>query len=169
MTGNSIPFSKISNFTLIFLESTGWYKVNYSYAESLSWGKGKKCEFLDGDCIDRSSKTQKFEEFCSKPREVCAQDRKFKGRCGMERGITINPLWNSLEVSVRSTDPLSDNCPHSSYTINSLCSNQLLSSLVIDEVFTADSLCFEGELNKLSSPFSYPNYAFCLNYKVILF
>ena len=38
-------YSSISNFTLHYLEDTGWYKVNYAVAESLHfyeflWGKG---------------------------------------------------------------------------------------------------------------------------------
>ena len=38
----------ISNFTLSFLELTGWYEsVNKSFAEPTVWGKKKGCPFLE--------------------------------------------------------------------------------------------------------------------------
>ena len=43
---HTCSYSSISNFTLLLLEDSGWYKVNYAVAESLHnyellWGKGE--------------------------------------------------------------------------------------------------------------------------------
>lgn len=35
----------ITNFTLHMLEDSGWYKVNYEYAEPAYWGKNRGCDF----------------------------------------------------------------------------------------------------------------------------
>ncbi|XP_065883622.1 ciliated left-right organizer metallopeptidase-like [Dysidea avara] len=50
-------YTSISNFTLNILEDSGWYKVNYTTAESLYsyellWGKGLGCGFVTADCDD---------------------------------------------------------------------------------------------------------------------
>jgi hypothetical protein len=40
----------MSRFTLALLDSSGFYNfVNYSYADSSAWGKGKGCSFLNID------------------------------------------------------------------------------------------------------------------------
>lgn len=54
--------SVVSDITLTFLEETGWYKVNFNYAEELEWGKGKGCKFVTGKCIENNKAV--FEEFC---------------------------------------------------------------------------------------------------------
>lgn len=38
-----------SRFTFALLDSTGWYDVNYTYAENSGWGKNKGCSFMDVD------------------------------------------------------------------------------------------------------------------------
>lgn len=41
----------VSNFTLALLDSTGWYEINYTYAEPTDWGKNEGCSFMDTqDC-----------------------------------------------------------------------------------------------------------------------
>ena len=39
MTANSKEDMSLSIFTLAFLEGTGWYQVNYSKADEITWGK----------------------------------------------------------------------------------------------------------------------------------
>ena len=39
----------VSRFTLALLDSTGWYDVNYTFAEPTGWGKNKGCKFLNLD------------------------------------------------------------------------------------------------------------------------
>ena len=47
MTPNITSKSVLSNFTLLFLQDTGWYQVFIDQAERLHWGANKKCEFLN--------------------------------------------------------------------------------------------------------------------------
>ncbi len=52
---NSAPYTPeqvISEFTLALLEDSGWYKDNYYTGGLMRFGKGKKCDFLDWDCVD---------------------------------------------------------------------------------------------------------------------
>ncbi len=42
---NDMVFSK---FTLLFLQSTGWYLVDLKYAQELTWGKEQGCNVAAG-------------------------------------------------------------------------------------------------------------------------
>jgi len=44
----------ISEFTLAFLEESGWYKANYYTGGLMKFGKNKGCNFLNEDCIKYS-------------------------------------------------------------------------------------------------------------------
>lgn len=46
MTPNITARSVLSKFTLLFLEDTGWYRVDASLAEPFYWGLNQTCEFL---------------------------------------------------------------------------------------------------------------------------
>jgi hypothetical protein len=76
MTGQYSSNQIISNFTLNFLNDIGWYKVDLSLAEPLSWGSGKGCSFLQSSC-DYS-----FSEFCqATDGEGCTSDFSSKSSC----------------------------------------------------------------------------------------
>ena len=67
--------SFVSRITLALFESTGWYpEVDYTYAESTTWGKSKGCDFLDIDSCDS-------EEFCSDRSFDCDWEGTAIGRC----------------------------------------------------------------------------------------
>ena len=46
----------ISDFTLAYLENTGWYKPNYYTGGLMRYGKGKGCEFLTESCVNKETK-----------------------------------------------------------------------------------------------------------------
>ncbi len=50
MTGTYTQNSVFSRITFAFLEDTGWYRVNYSHAEDLSWGQNLGCDFAKKSC-----------------------------------------------------------------------------------------------------------------------
>jgi len=50
MSTGGIQGSKISEITLGFLEGTGWFVPDYSYAEPYSFGQGEGCDFIYGKC-----------------------------------------------------------------------------------------------------------------------
>lgn len=49
MTAEMKKGAFVSRFTLAFLDSIGWYDVDYAKAEPTYWGKNKDCSFLDID------------------------------------------------------------------------------------------------------------------------
>uniref|UniRef100_A0A0N5AQC7 Leishmanolysin-like peptidase n=1 Tax=Syphacia muris TaxID=451379 RepID=A0A0N5AQC7_9BILA len=50
MTGTHTQNPVYSRLTLALLEDSGWYKANYSVAESLHWGKDLGCDFAKKSC-----------------------------------------------------------------------------------------------------------------------
>lgn len=60
MTGTQIIDSRYSALTLSLLEDSGWYKADYSQADTLNWGKNKGCEFYNSQCKAK----KKFLEYC---------------------------------------------------------------------------------------------------------
>lgn len=69
MTGTYTQNSIFSRITFAFLEDTGWYYVNYSYAEDLVWGKNLGCDFVMKSCKqwidDRQAKGLSIRPFCN--------------------------------------------------------------------------------------------------------
>ncbi|XP_041481209.1 uncharacterized protein LOC121428565 [Lytechinus variegatus] len=41
---------KFSRLTLAWLEDTGWYEVDYAYADPYTWGRGLGCGFVNQSC-----------------------------------------------------------------------------------------------------------------------
>jgi hypothetical protein len=40
MSGSVTPFPIFSNITLSVFADSGWYEIDYTYAQSLVWGRG---------------------------------------------------------------------------------------------------------------------------------
>ena len=53
----------ISEFTLAFLEDSGWYKPKYYTGGLFRFGKNKGCEFIESDCLDTNFETEFKNEF----------------------------------------------------------------------------------------------------------
>ena len=49
MTASNKKGAYISSLVLAIFDSTGWYDVDYRFAEPSTWGKNKGCSFLDYD------------------------------------------------------------------------------------------------------------------------
>ena len=77
MIASSKKGAYLGRFTLALLESSGWYKVFYDYAEPTTWGKGKGCNFLD---IDNCNS----DEFCQDSNFYCDADATGIGRCSLD-------------------------------------------------------------------------------------
>jgi hypothetical protein len=50
MTGTSSYDPRKSKITLAFLEDSGWYRANYSNADSFPYGRGEGCSFSSARC-----------------------------------------------------------------------------------------------------------------------
>ena len=152
MTASSINDARISEFTLAFLESTGWYTVDYFMAEPVYWGKNKGCTFLSGACIDKTTFKANFDEFCSPLKaSACTFHRRSGGYCGAT-SITTNAkllpnfdYWGNKTIV---TDSFADNCPYIRAYSNVDCHDPKDESRAVlaAEVYGTGSLCFMGTL-----------------------
>lgn len=60
MTGSVVSNKAVySKFTFSLLYDTGWYDVDFAYAEEIVWGKNQGCDFYTDACL----KEPKFAEF----------------------------------------------------------------------------------------------------------
>jgi hypothetical protein len=81
MTSGVIHGRKITQFNLGMLEASGWYDVDYSYAEPYPFGQGQGCTFVSGSC---SSSSYNFEEFCKSSSKGCAVTGRGAGYCSSD-------------------------------------------------------------------------------------
>ena len=152
MTASSIENARISEFTLAFLEGTGWYKGNYNMTEFLFWGKGKGCGFYSGPCVDMITKLPAYDEFCSSLTEVgCSVSRRSGATCGSSsiKTSTTTPFsfnyWGNNTVI---SDDFADNCPYFDSNEIKDCENpsHQYKAQISDEVFGSDSICLTGNI-----------------------
>jgi hypothetical protein len=75
MTGMIIPSVPVSysRITLSLFEDSGWYRVNYTQATPLHYGKGKGCSFATEKCIT-GGKESASDTFCTKESSGCSPD-----------------------------------------------------------------------------------------------
>jgi leishmanolysin-like peptidase len=72
----SKSMNALSPLTLAYLESSGWYRVNYEsrYVQPSTFGHGAGCDFITGQCIDSSNNgtiSETFTEmFCNSPTTI---------------------------------------------------------------------------------------------------
>ncbi|ORC85349.1 surface protease GP63 [Trypanosoma theileri] len=98
----------------------GYYKVNWTMAEQMSWGNNSKCEFLNDTCM-KNGETDFPNMFCTAksgdiPESLqCTSDRQSLGRCSIqpyERNIPQQFQYFSEEKKVGSApSEQMDYCP----------------------------------------------------------
>jgi len=117
MIGDSYGENLISEITLAMFEDSGWYIVNYDYANMFIWGKNKGCEFFEGKCIEKDKAgeyaTKFVDEFCTDFNlPVCSASYVFRGNCATQIHPKLSKhsryFTNPKEGGV---DPLTDYCP----------------------------------------------------------
>lgn len=67
-----------SKFTMLFLKSSGFFKVNLNMAETLVWGLKAGCDIFKGDCT-------KNPEICTPDLATCSFDYKSIGKCSEDK------------------------------------------------------------------------------------
>ena len=50
----------LDRMTLAVFEDSGWYQVNYDYAEDLPWGQDQGCHFGDTDVCTTEGESEFF-------------------------------------------------------------------------------------------------------------
>jgi hypothetical protein len=76
MQSGAIDGKRISELGLGLLEASGWYTVDYNYAEPYFYGQGQGCDFINSASC--SSSGSSFDEFCSTSSRGC----NFMGNAG---------------------------------------------------------------------------------------
>jgi len=140
MTSGAIDGRRVSEMSLALLEGSGWYTVNYAYAEPFFFGKGQGCSFVTG------SSCTNYDEFCSGSSRGCAPHGRGGGSCR--------------------SDSISDGCRYYSPDDDYDCENpdgEDYARLPNLQVYGrgAGSKCFSGTLNTRSSSSST---SFCFRY-----
>ena len=137
-----------SPFTAAALEDSGWYKFDYSYTQLISWGRNKGCSFIADLCIDPTTKTTKFLEFCSnKQSQSCSYRGTSKGLCYTKPGTLDNPAWNYFGDSSIPADQFTDDCPYNFDLPGGDCripTNNVGSKSSVQEYYGPYGRCFEG-------------------------
>ena len=96
----------ISNFTLLLLEETGFYKANYFTGGLMNFGKNGGCDFIKSDCNEvlKTGQTQNTQRFPTFKNEFCSS--RTKTTCSparLSRGLCEN-LIDSTEFATSSSD-----------------------------------------------------------------
>jgi len=70
LSSGAIHGRRVTEFTLAFMEGTGWYAADYDYAEPYFYGQGQGCSFIRTTCDPINPK---FDEHCSGTGRGCSQ------------------------------------------------------------------------------------------------
>lgn len=154
MTANTVSDPVMTDFTLAVLESSGWYKVNYSMTEPFHWGKNEGCEFLDGPCISDKTFVPNFDVFCTPlAQQGCSFTSRNLAFCGNVMPFTTDPklpkTLNYFNNFTTMADIFADNCPYFIGVPRQDCEEptaKAFASLPDSEVYGPNSRCFTGTL-----------------------
>ncbi len=165
MTASAIKDQRYTQFSLALLEGSGWYLPDYSYAEPMTWGKNKGCNFFDTTCISSTTQAANFEEFCSPLTSTgISWTKRGYGPCVSTSIYTASSVpsyfnyWGNNTVVL---DTFADNCPYISPYSNMDCedsSRQAASVLKNFEYYGYGGKGFTGTLypgGSLASPYGY--------------
>jgi leishmanolysin len=131
LSSGAIHGRKITEFTLAYLEGTGWYVPDYSYAEPFFFGRGAGCEFIYQTC-NATATESKFQEFCTGNGRECTEIGNGGGFC--------------------KTDICTDNCKFATPQFEYNCENPngvYYSPFAAKQVYGRGlgSKCFSGNLS----------------------
>jgi proprotein convertase subtilisin/kexin type 5 len=76
MTSQRTGYPSFSLFSFYLMSDSGWYQMDFSQADVITWGKYAGCDFVNQACNTR------FKEFCTEPGELsCSVDYRAKTVC----------------------------------------------------------------------------------------
>jgi len=172
MTGSTIRDTRFSEFTLAFLEETGWYQVDYKYAEPMTYGKDKGCDFLNQLCVNQTTLEPRSKEFCGKLTAIGNYwTRRGVGVCGASSIMTDASLSQGFDYWGNKTtviDQYADNCPTVQMYKNIDCEDSNLQSTALlseYEHYGYGAKGFIGTLYRNGDHFS-NNFGYCFLPKV---
>lgn len=126
MTAESSGDGVLSMFTLHLLNDSGWYDIDFDWAEYFNFGRGAGCSFIDGNC------TAQFPEYCAKKNSLgCNRNRTSKTFC------YVSAFSDQCILSL----PLSElRCSSNSYPTQ---------IKFLQEEFDNESRCFEFDFQNI--------------------
>ncbi|PWU90443.1 putative surface protease GP63 [Trypanosoma cruzi] len=133
--------------TMAVFADMGYYRVNWSMAEPMSWGHRSGCEFLEKKCSEMTDFPTKYPHmFCDDSDNEtlrCTSDRRHVGTC------TANIVENKGNLAEKDVCPVvsSDFHETSSGTTYNACSDVTVTSLP-GSLNGRDSWCLDAELEK---------------------
>ncbi|ORC83910.1 surface protease GP63, partial [Trypanosoma theileri] len=144
--------------TLGAFADLGYYKVNWTMEEQMSWGNNSKCEFLNNKCVN-SGETNFPNMFCTtKSGDIpdtpaglqCTSDRQSLGRCSSIGAKTVEDLPKQFQYFSEDTKRVgSDSSEHMDYCpfIKALPQKSCINgeqSQMPESVIANNSRCVEG-------------------------
>ena len=92
----------VGEATLKLMEDSGWYYVDYDYADPFYWGKNEGCDFFEKDCIGGNgiAETSTFPQYFCESRNDggCTYDHASRGSCQIytyQSSLPSNMQWFS--------------------------------------------------------------------------
>jgi leishmanolysin len=161
LTGEATSFPIFSNISLSVFADSGWYQLNYTYVESLVWGRGMGCNFAMNHCVPPNWPSNDG-YYCSDTTglvETCTFDRIGYGICNL---VTYNqPLPPQFQYfsnpDLGGIDMLADYCPYmqsntlciQSYGTGNSAPGRTLSDITsAGETYCATCRCFSSSLGQ---------------------
>jgi len=151
LVGTTTDSPQLSNVTLAYFQDSGWYNVDYSQADTLRWGYGLGCDWVNNKCSQWTAENY----FCSSDKATsCNFDRTAQATCNL---VTD---WNNLDKAYQyfpdsswgGADLYSDYCPYYQSTRTNgavYCAdtqNQGSTYINTGENFCATCKCFSTNL-----------------------
>lgn len=106
--------SYISYFTFALFQDSGWYIVDYNFAEPYYWGKNETCDFFNTPCIDSTTHTSNWPQYwCdSIYNDHCSFEYGGISYCQYFTGLNINnPQFQYFDDITAGGSKFSEYCP----------------------------------------------------------
>lgn len=101
-----------SEFTLAAFEDSGWYKPDYSYAQTVNFGYKEGCDFHEKKCIVNDEPISRM--FCNdtQAKSLCTHDYLSRGNCYLiENSVELPKEYQYYSDPNMGGNKLADYCP----------------------------------------------------------
>lgn len=146
------PETIFTDITLALFQDSGWYTVNYAGADSISYGKGKGCNFFNTKCVIGG--VAQFSEFCANTAgNGCSYYNTRRAYCnlGTWSAALPTPFQYFSNPTLGSSDVFPDFCPYIIPYANGDCRGRgpqtsYSQAVAFGETIGDSSMCFTGTL-----------------------
>ncbi|KPA75954.1 GP63 leishmanolysin [Leptomonas pyrrhocoris] len=137
--------------TMAAFEDLGFYKANFSMAETMEWGRNAGCSFLNGKCVI-DNVTQFPSMFCDQNEQLfrCHTARMSLGSCALQDYYSPLPSYFQYFTapSVAGLSPYYDYCPFiMPWTVGSCTQSAATATPFVSafNTFSPSSRCIDGD------------------------